>query len=65
MSIDQVVLSAEKYLTKRPGSAKIDATICRPRSRRTSVRGVVAMKPDLLLSGGIRSGPFFALLVKE
>ena len=27
VSIDQVVLSAEKYLTKRPGSAKNDATI--------------------------------------
>jgi hypothetical protein len=29
LSIDQVVLSAEKYLTSRPGSAKNDATILR------------------------------------
>jgi hypothetical protein len=27
VSIDQVVLSSEKYLTARPGSAKNDATI--------------------------------------
>jgi hypothetical protein len=27
VSIDQVVLSAEKYLTRRPGTAKNDTTI--------------------------------------
>ena len=38
VSIDQVVLSAEKYLTQRPGARKTMRRFCRPRSRRADVR---------------------------